>query len=99
MKCKPWEIWWASVRFEDSCESVVRPVLVIDVTTMYAICIKMTKTKRQGEYSMLDWVKSGLSHETTIRQTKLLQLIDSDLKSKIGNVSMRDKANIIQLIN
>ena len=47
---------------------------------------------------MLDWAKSGLPHETTVRQTKFLQLKDSDLKSKIGDVSIRDRANIIQLI-
>ena len=98
MKCKAWEIWWASVKFEDSGQSVVRPVLVIDTAAMYAVCLKMTSTKRKGEYAMLDWAKSGLPKETTVRQTKLLRLTESDLKSKIGDISMRDKANIVQLI-
>jgi hypothetical protein len=96
MRCKPWEIWWATVAYDDNpSKSTVRPVLIVDTEAMVAIALKLTThAPRKGEFPLVDWSFSGLPEETTVRIGKVLKLTDSDIKNKIGRVSVRDRVKI-----
>ncbi|MDY3982924.1 MAG: hypothetical protein SOY70_02835 [Veillonellaceae bacterium] len=37
-----WEIWWVRVKFEDSEECKVRPVIVLEDAVAYIISLKVT---------------------------------------------------------
>ena len=99
MKCKSWEVWFASVRFEDAPQvAKKRPVLILEDQTAYAVCLKMTGTPRPGEYTLKDWAVAGLKKETTVRIGKVLHMQDSDLEWKVGSLTPLDIANIQALL-
>jgi len=93
MKCKQWEIWDANVKFDDSDEIKKRPVLVIDAESGIAIALKMTThpPRDDNEYILKDWEKSGLKKPTTIRTSKVLHLLDSDIIKKRGSLTLKDR--------
>jgi hypothetical protein len=95
MKCRPWEIWLATVQFEDRAEVKKRPVLIAGKYPDKLYRIKMTKTPARDhfEYELKDWEQAGLKHPTTIRTSKLSDLRESDLIHKIGELSIRDIGN------
>lgn len=65
-----WEIWWARVKFEDSEECKVRPVIVLEDAVAYIISLKVTRhaprNNYAGEYVLLDWQEEGLQKESTV---------------------------------
>lgn len=103
-KIKPqrWELWWAYVKFEDSDDGKVRPVLVIDSSTAIIISYKITKHEPRAEfpneYIIKNWQKAGLKQQSTLRGSQKLKLIVSDFKNKIGRLSAVDIANIQKML-
>ena len=94
MTIKAWEIWYASVKFEDSDEVKQRPVLVIDPQRNFVMALKMTGMDRGdegSEYRVRDWNQAGLSKPTFIRLGKYLKLRQQDFDKKIGELSAQDK--------
>ena len=84
MKCKPWQVWRAVVKFEESGEAKPRPVLIFDTGHMIALSLKMTShAPRVGDYALLDWKKAGLKVPTTVRFHQKLELKESDLQWQI----------------
>ena len=90
---KRYEIWDAYVRFEDSDEAKIRPVLIWG-DYAYIAAYKMTGTDRgdtEIEFSVKYWKESGLDKPTTIRIHKLLKLETTDLVKKRGELDRRDR--------
>jgi len=89
---RQWDVWLATVAYEDRSESSNRPVLILDYQNNSILAIKMTKTlpRDNNEYRLLDWQAAGLSMPTTVRTHKLLNLRDSDMMRKIGTLSVHD---------
>lgn len=89
-KAKPWEIWWAYVSFEDEeAEGKERPVLVLDGDIVYVIALMITSHEQRnlyGEYDVTKWQSAGLKKPSTIRVTRRLQLQESDLIYKMGDL-------------
>jgi len=94
---KKWDIWYANVKFEDSNDFKLRPVLIYNETTCVVISFKMTSVDRgdnKTEYHVREWAKAGLSKPTSIRLDKVLRLQQRDFVRRIGRLSAAD---ILQL--
>lgn len=99
-----WEIWLASVKFEDDPSIVKdRPVLVIDEDHALYISLKMTsnisRANSSEEYLVQEWEQSGLRKPTVIRTSHKLELCRRDFKRKIGNLSLKDILNVCDILN
>ena len=99
MKCEPWQVWWANVRYEDSNEVKNRPVLILDTEKMIAVALKMTSHEpRRGDYALLDWKGAGLRQQTCVRFNQKLELEEDVITNQIGALSLLDKLNIMRIL-
>ena len=68
-----WEVWWAIVKFENSEESKVRPVVVLENQEAFIISLKVTSHKPRdtysGEYDLMRWSDAGLTKPSTVDST------------------------------
>lgn len=90
---KRYEIWDAEVRFEDSSEIKIRPVMIWD-DIVFVGCYKLTGTDRGDnldEFKIEFWQEAGLDKPTSIRITKLLVLNKNKLLRKRGELDPRDR--------
>ena len=95
-----WEVWWATVAFEDYDGSKVRPVIVFENREAYILSLKVTshppRRNYQGEFELLRWDVAGLEIPSTVRLSQPLQLMESDFISKIGELDSLDIYGIQQ---
>ena len=101
MEIKAWEIWMACVRFEESEETKVRPVLITHNGEAFVVGYKVTgHTPRNmwGEYSIKNWQAAGLSKPSTVRFSKMLQIPQADVIRKIGTLQGLDKVAVIRML-
>lgn len=92
-KALPWEIWWAYVAFEEGNDGKERPVLVLEDGTVYVIALMITSHDQRnvyGEYDITKWQSAGLKKPSTIRITKRLKLMETDLIRKMGDLQPYD---------
>ena len=93
-KCKSWEIWFASVRFEDSPEIKKRPVVIFKNNIAFILAFKITthepRSNFQGEYKLKYWKEANLRSESTIRLSTTFKLTKKDLDKKIGQLHPND---------
>ena len=90
---KRYEIWNARVRFEDEEKVKIRPVMIWN-DLAYIVAYKMTGTDRgddKDEFRIEYWKEAGLDKPTTIRIRKLLQLRETDVIDKRGELDPRDR--------
>lgn len=100
MKCEPWQVWWANVRFEESNEMKQRPVLIIDTEKMIALALKMTTHEpRRGDYALMDWKKAGLRQQTCVRFHQKLELTENVIDNQIGAISLFDRLSIMRILS
>lgn len=93
MTIKPWEVWFASVRFEDSPEVKKRPVVVTSSGEIYVLALKVTShapRNEWGEYALQQWQAAGLKKPSTVRIGKRLRLEYRDMVHKIGRLHPLD---------
>jgi len=99
MKCEPWQVWWANVKFEDSDEVKKRPVLILDTEKMIAFALKMTTHEpRRGDYILLDWQRACLPKKTCVRFHQKLELCEDIITNQIGALSLLDIVNILRIL-
>jgi hypothetical protein len=95
------DIYFARVKFEDSDEIKIRPVLILNETSYAVISLKMTSQPARawdmGDYTLRDWKESGLSKQTVVRVSKICRLTGKDMLKKIGVVSSYDWYKIEEL--
>lgn len=100
--CNPWEIWIARVKFEDSDEIKNRPVLILENGQAFILALKITshcpREYCSGEYKVTNWEKSGLDRQSTVRCSKRLRLIESDLVHRIGRLHPYDIMMLQELV-
>lgn len=89
--CKPWEIWYAKVKFDDDPSIVKnRPVVILEDKKAYLLSLKVTsappRNNYYGEYQLIKWQESGLKKPSTVRISKKLKLYDNDMCYKIGRL-------------
>jgi hypothetical protein len=100
MKCSPWQVWRAIVKFEENDEVKSRPVLILDTKQMIAFSLKMSShAPRPGDYELIDWKKAGLKTPTAVRFHQKLELSESDLQWQYGSVSLLDKLYIQKILS
>lgn len=93
MRPMPWEVWLAAVQFEDSPEVKKRPVVVTSTGDVYVLALKVTShppRNQWGEYALMEWQAAGLRKPSTVRISKLLHLLPTDLVYKIGKLDIVD---------
>lgn len=82
-----WDIYLANVPFEDINQTKIRPVVVLDDSTVVIDCLKMTSQRhRQGEYTLQKWKEAGLHKPTTVRISKRLALDSVAIVAQIGTL-------------
>ena len=99
MTIKPWEVWFASVRFEDSSAVKARPIVVTSSGNIYVWALKVTShapRKEWGEYQLQQWQAAGLTKPSTVRIGKRIQLEQRDMIHRIGSL---DSVDIIAIQN
>lgn len=92
MKCKPWEVWWADVKFEEDKTKVKRrPVIILEDRKIFAVCVKTTSQRaREGEFDLQYYQYANLPKPTVVRISHILHLKETDLISKIGDLHPYD---------
>lgn len=98
---KPWEVWLAAVRFEDSPQVKNRPVVVTSSGDVYILALKVTSHDPRGgwgEYALQYWQSAGLRKPSTVRIGKRLRLQKSDMVHRIGALHPLDVLNIQSII-
>lgn len=101
MTIKPWEVWFAAVRFEDSPQIKNRPVVVTSSGAIYVMALKVTShvpRNEWGEYALQHWQAAGLNKPSTVRIGKRLRLQQSDMVHRIGKLHPLDILNIQRII-
>lgn len=101
MTIKPWEVWFAAVRFEDSLQIKNRPVVVTSSGDIYVLALKVTShapRNEWGEYALQHWQLAGLQKPSTVRISKRLRLQHRDMIRKIGRLHPLDIVNIQRII-
>lgn len=101
MTIKPWEVWFAAVRFEDSPQIKNRPVVVTSSEAVCVMALKVTShvpRNEWGEYALQHWQAAGLNKPSTVRIGKRLRLQQSDMVHRIGKLHPLDILNIQRII-
>ena len=101
MTIKPWDVWWAEVRYEDAPTVKRRPVVVTSAGDVYVLALKVTSHAPRsmwGEYALIHWQYAKLSKPSTVRIGKRLRLEERDLVSQIGALHPQDIINIQRII-
>lgn len=95
-----WDIYIADVPFEDEPQSKVRPIIILEASTVLIDSLKMTgQPPRPGEYVLKKWKEAGLLKPTTVRVSKRLSLKPAALKKRIGSLHPIDIIEIQKLLS
>lgn len=101
---RKWEIWLATVYFEDNpTQAKERPVIILDITASYVyVAIKVTSSApRAGypkEYVIRKWAEAGLDKHSTARCSKILRIPRSEMIHYIGTLHPVDIMGILKLV-
>jgi len=101
MMIKPWDVWYAAVRFEDSEQVKSRPVVVTSSGIAFILAFKVTShmpRNEWGEYALIEWQYAGLRKPSTVRIGKPLQLATSDMTRRLGSLHPLDVVNIQKIV-
>ena len=97
-----WELWLARVKFEDSDEIKVRPVIIFDNKVAYIVSFKVTthdaRKRFNGEYVIVKWKEAGLTKPSVVRLSRMLKMKESDFLKKIGDLEDTDIYGIATLV-
>lgn len=102
MMIEKWEIWWAEVIFDDSTESKIRPVLILNgENAFYIETAKITTHEPRDifDYQIIDLDNCGLKKKSTIRLNKKIIIENEKLISKCGKLSKHDIVQIMLILN
>lgn len=97
LQIKPWEVWYARVRYEDAPAVKMRPVVVTSAGTVWVLALKVTShapRREWGEYALREWAYAGLTKPSTVRISKQLRLEERDMARRIGELHVWDIMNI-----
>ena len=79
-----WEIWNATVAYEDNPNvSKRRPVVILGYQEVSVIALKITGTERPV-YKIANWFESGLYKQSYIICDVKIKLEDRDFQDKLG---------------
>lgn len=99
---KRWEIYWAKVGFEETDESKIRPVVILNNEIEYVETIKVTtkfpKKYDSFDYRLLKSKEAGLKEESTARVSKQPKIFKEYIFKKIGNLKLEDIIKIRHLL-
>lgn len=101
MQIKPWEVWFAAVRFEDAPTVKARPVIVTSSGQIYVWALKVTsKVPRStwGEYQLTQWQYAGLDKPSTVRISKRIKLEQRDMIRRLGTLHAIDILGIQKIM-
>ena len=97
-----YDVYWARYAFEDNPTNFkVRPVVILDPTSILILVIKVTSKpprKNYNDYELVDWSAAGLKVKSTVRLDKQLKINSSDILNYIGHLSNKDILAIEQIL-
>lgn len=102
MQVEPWEVWFANVRFEDETGTKDRPVIITESGTVFVLALFVTShvpRNNWGEVELIKWQYAGLNRPSTVRVTRQLELLESDLRKRIGKLHPIDILQIQRYID
>lgn len=94
------DVWWIHFPFSDKAEVKRRPAIIIDNETIAILAMYVTsQNKEDNPFSILieDWEYTGLPKASWTRIDKIVEISEWDMDCKIGELSDRDLAKILQL--
>ena len=102
MQVEPWEVWFANVRFEDETGTKDRPVIITESGTVFVLALFVTShapRNNWGEVELIKWQYAGLNRPSTVRVTRQLELLESDLRKRIGKLHPVDILQVQRYID
>lgn len=94
------EVWWVRFPYNDQEKEKHRPAIIIDDDTIAILAMYVTSKDKDNPYSIKieDWQKVGLRKPSWTRIDKIVKISEWYMDRKIGDLSQRDLAKIIQLV-
>jgi len=94
------EIYFAKVKYEDTPDFKVRPVLVIGEEKLLVLALKMTthEPRNYKDYELKYWKECGLPKKTIVRTDKRCFLKPNEILNKIGTINSEDMEEIEKII-
>ena len=90
---RQYDIYWAEVPFEDTDDSKIRPVIILDDRTVFVIGVGVTSQSpkpKSNDYVIQDWKEAGLSKQSAAKLDRKVKIPAERIKEKIGRLSSRD---------
>jgi len=89
-----WDIWLASVAFEDSPQVKNRPVLIMkerdDNCSVLVLFMTSHPPRDEWDYLLQDRTSAGLNNETVVRTEKLREIPFSKMIHRVGRLDIMD---------
>jgi mRNA-degrading endonuclease toxin of MazEF toxin-antitoxin module len=94
------EVWWIHFPFGDKDYEKRRPAIVVDDDTIAILAVYVTSKDKDNPFSIdiEDWQSTGLTKPSWARIDKIVSITEWFMDRKIGNLSERDAAKILQLV-
>lgn len=89
IKIEQWEVWWATVKYEDSDEEKIRPVVILDCNNAFCIDVAKVTTHKPRDlfdHQITDLESCGLHRASTVRLDKKNPNKRKPAKNQAGKV-------------
>lgn len=101
---KRWDIYWAEVPFEDDpTQTKLRPAIIARDKIETALVIRVTSRGARDcdpyDYEIQDWKAAGLKEPSTVRISKITQILPDKIYDFIGRLSIGDIFEIQRLMD
>jgi mRNA-degrading endonuclease toxin of MazEF toxin-antitoxin module len=93
------EVWQVLFPYQEKDDEKLRPAIVIDDDTIAILTVMVTSKNKDVPYSieLEDWDSAGLTKPSWTRIDRIVKISEWNIDSKIGELSDRDLAKILQL--
>lgn len=88
-----YDLYYAEFPFDDTEESKVRPVLILNDSVCFAVVFKISSKGKTAriQYRIKDWKGAGLQMESFIYINQSYRLEKAKFKEKIGTLQLEDR--------
>lgn len=100
-----WDVWLASVRYEDTNQVKIRPVVIVKTIKgeQIVLALKVTshppREEYPGEYVLTEWRYAGLDRESTVRVSKQVKIGRGAFGRRLGALHAVDVVQIKRIMN
>lgn len=92
---KRWDIYWAEVPYEDDpTQTKLRPAIIARDKIVTVLVIRVTSHSARDDdpydYEIQEWKAAGLKEPSTVRVSKIVQILPEKICDYIGRLSIGD---------